>query len=155
MTARALVRFLAATSVAALLVVGFSTVGAGAAVHRAPSESDCEALQSVGDNVDSSASVFGKQAKQLAQSFDDVAGQVDDKKLQKALSTMAGFYDDLSGATNVIAAGKITLSKAKAYGKAVKVFAKAEFACATSDITLPTGVTLPGGVTLPNVTLPK
>lgn len=161
MTARAMVRFLAATTVAALLAVGISAVGAGAAVHRAVSESDCEALQNIGDNVDSSASVFGKQAKQLSDSFDEVAGEVDDKKLKKALSTMADFYDDLSGAGNLIAAGKITVAKGKAYAKAVKVWTKASLECVTTqitlppDVTLPSGVTLPGGVTLPSVTLPR
>lgn len=156
MTARALVRFLGATAVAALLVVGLTGVGAGATVHRALSADDCDALQNVADNVDSgsgSGSIFGKQARALADGFSETASQVDNRKLKRNLQTMASFYDDLADANNLLDAGKVTVSEGKRYAKALKGFAKAEVSCATASITVPSNITLPGGVTIP--TLPR
>jgi len=163
MTARTTRRFLAVAAVAAALALGASAVPAGAATHRALSSDDCEALLNVGDNINpsGSGSIFGKQARAIADGFDETAGDISDKKVKKALVTIGNFYDDLAGADNLLDAGKITVSEGKSYAKAMKVFGKAEASCVKASatippgITLPSGVTLPGGVTIPNITLPK
>lgn len=158
MTGRPRARFLAAASVAAALLIGASALPAGAAAPTKVSAADCEALGTLGENIDisSGSGIFGKRAKAVADGFAETASDVSDKKLKKALQSMGDFYDALAGADNVLDAGKITVSEGRAYAKALKVFAKAQVSCAKSSLTVPPNVTLPSSVTLPSgVTLPR
>ena len=140
---------------------GFFALPVGASVHASVpgsvraelSTDDCEALQSIGDEGDLqlSTDLFGKEAKTLAKALDDTASQVDDRKVKKALRTMASFHAALGRAGHVLAAGRVALDKGKAYGKAFAVFGRAQAECASATITVPPNVTLPGGVTLPSL----
>lgn len=153
--------------VVVVLTIGLLGVGglggaAGATSGRAVSPEDCTALAGLSDNIDNSGStptIFGKQAAAVADGFAETAGDVEDKKLRKAMNRLAKVYDNLSGAGNAIEAVRVTATNARQYSKAISVFGRATIDCATqqvtlpTDITLPTGVTLPGGVTIP--TLPR
>jgi hypothetical protein len=149
-------RLIGATIVSALLLGALATpVGASAhgSARSELSTDDCEALQSIGDESDFqlSTDLFGKQAKALATALDDTASEVDDRKLRKALRTMAGFHAALGRAGNALSAARVALDRGKAYGKALKVFTSAQVECASASITVPPNLTLPGGVTIPSL----
>src|SRR5262249_20947735 len=95
-----------------------------------------------------------------ATGFSETADKVDDKKLKKALNTIAGFYDDLGDVDNVLGAAKVLATSGKSYAKATATWGKATASCLLSSVTipaltLPCGVTLPNGVKLPTITLPN
>jgi len=129
------------------------------------SEEDCQALRELDDEIpdvkSSSSDIFGKKAAAYSEGDAATAKKVKDKKLKKALTTLAGFYDDLSDVDNIADALATTVKGGKAYIKANATWAKAFSQCVVSQITipsitLPSGVTLPSGITLPNnITLPS
>ena len=171
MTTWAKLRFSAAAVVVGALLAGVwlvpsvASADKPAAVDRATkySDADCQALKQLDDEIpdikSSNGDIFGKRAKAVATGFSETADKVDDKKLKKALKTIAAFYDDLGGVDNVLGAARVLATSGKSYAKATATWGKATASCLTSSITIPTitlpnGVTLPGGVTIPSLTLP-
>ena len=144
-----IVRTALASLLVGALVAGFWLVPGGASTAakktKTYSASDCAAIQNI-KTPSSSNSSFGSQAKAEAQAFSAAARKVQDKALKKSLQGLSSFYDSLSKAGNVGAAGLTAAKNAKAYGKALKGFVKATIACAT-QITIPP-------VTVPSVTTP-
>lgn len=165
MHARFLVAILAASAVLGTiwLVPGSASVPA-----KKPSQSDCEALQALGEEIPevsgSGRNLFGKEAAAVEKGLEATAKKIRDKKLRSALNTLAAIYDDLADADSASEAVAITLKGGEKYAKALATVGKATLQCLGSQITLPsvppslTLPTLPGNVTLPslpgNVTLP-
>ena len=172
MTSWARVRFTVAAVVVGALLAGVWLIPSVAsadkqtAVHRGTtySDEDCQALKELDDEIPDvsakSSDIYGKRAAAISTGFSETADKVENKKLKKALNTLADYWDQLSDADNLIGAVKVTAKLAKTYGKAAATWTKALVSCATASvtipsITLPSGVTLPNGVTLPgNITLP-
>ena len=175
MTSGAKVRFVVATVVVGTLLAGIWLVPSVASAVKpaeAPSavasatysDEDCEALLNLDDEVPKTGStdIFGKRAEAIGTGFRETADKIDDKKLKKALNTIAAFYDDLGDADNVIGAAKVLAKSGKSYAKATATWGKATASCAVSSVTVPSSlptisipITLPGGVTIPTITLPS
>jgi hypothetical protein len=172
MTSWARVRFTVAAVVVGSLLAGIwlipsvASAGKQTAVHRGTtySDEDCEALLNLDDEVPDTGStdIFGKRAEAIGTGFKETADKIDDKKLKKALNTIAAFYDDLGDADNVIGAAKVLAKSGKSYAKATATWGKATASCAVSSVTVPSSlptisipITLPGGVTIPTITLPS
>jgi len=122
------------------------------------STSDCQALKQLDDEIpdvkSSKSDIFGKRAKAVSTGFSETADKIDDRKLKKALNTIAAFYDDLGDVDNVLGAAKVLATSGKSYAKATATWGKATASCLLSSVTIPS-ITLPNGVTLPgNITLP-
>jgi len=171
MTSWASVRFTIAFVVIGALLAGLWLIPSVASAEKpssAPtastySDSDCQALNQLDDEIpdvkSSGNNFYGKQAAAAAQGFSATAKKVEDKKLKRALNTIASTYSQLGKADNVAGAIAITLKAGKKYLQASATWGKALASCALSKVTIPTitlpnNVTLPGGVTIPSITLP-
>jgi len=128
-------------TVAALLVAGVWVTAAGAVRNVEPkappkvySDSDCETIQNI-EVKDSSGGYWGKTARNAAAAFGDAAQDVDNKKLKKAMNTLAGVWRTVGKETSPIAAAKVTLKAGKKYGNALGTFTKATVACASQEIS--------------------
>jgi hypothetical protein len=128
-------------SVAALLTAGVWVTAAGAVRNVEPkappkvySDSDCETIQNI-EVMDSSGGYWGKTARNAAAAFSDAAQDVDNKKLRKAMNTLAGVWRTVGRETSPIAAAKVTLKAGKKYGNALGTFTKATVTCASQEIS--------------------
>jgi hypothetical protein len=127
------------------------------------SDSDCEALLGLGDDIPDAKSksndIYGDRAEAVSEGFSETAQEIDNKKLRNTMNTLADYYGKLGDANSVAGAIAVTVKAGKKYVKALATWSKATLSCAVSNvtipsITLPAGVTLPSGITLPNITLP-
>jgi hypothetical protein len=139
---------LAALVVAALLAgVWLLPGGASTATKKTTwSAEDCAALQGISVDNTKGAGSFGKAAEATSQAYNAAANEIKEKKLKRALKSLASFYVDLGDANTAAEAAVLTAKGGKAYSKALKVFLKASVYC-VSQITFPT-------VTVPSVTTP-
>jgi hypothetical protein len=131
------VKRLVLVAVAAALIVGaWASVGTAVRTPKVEptfSESDCETIQNI-EVKDSSGGYWGKSARNAAAAFSDAAQDVDNKKLRKAMNTLAGVWRTVGRETSAIAAAKVTLKAGKKYGDALGTYTKAQITCSTQDI---------------------
>jgi hypothetical protein len=124
------------TVAAALIVGAWANVGGAVRTPKVEptfSESDCDTIQNITVD-DSSGGYWGKSARSAAAAFSDAAQDVDNKKLKKAMNTLAGVWRTVGRETSAIAAAKVTLKAGKKYGNALGTYTKAQITCSTQDI---------------------
>src|SRR5262245_41311458 len=98
-----------------LLVCVWANVGGAVRAPRVEptfSDSDCETIQNITVD-DSSGGYWGKSARSAASAVSDAAQDVDNKKLRKAMNTLAGVWRTVGRETSAIAAAKVTLKAGK------------------------------------------
>ena len=141
--------FLGSAPVAAALLVGAAVVPAGAPTRPGDVGGGLrDAAARLGDNIDTAggSGVFGKQAKEISDGFDETAERHPEQEAEEVAQDDGRLLRRPGGRGQPAStAGKVTVSEGKSYAKALKVFAKAQLSCVTSSITLPSGVTLPLG----------
>jgi len=151
MTGRAQVRVLLATLVVGTLLAGvwLAPGGASTAAKKKKatySAQDCKIIQNIKVDASKGSGSFGTAAKATAKAYNEAADDVENKKLRSSMKKLASFYVDLGGVNNAAEAAILTAKGAKAYGKALGVFVKAQVYC-ISQITIPS-------ITIPSVTTP-
>ncbi|MFM8304583.1 MAG: hypothetical protein ACKOA9_09840 [Actinomycetota bacterium] len=141
---RAALRRICGGGITTVVLVALSVGGlggpAGAAVPSGPPTADCTQLTAGFDDTVASArsgTLYGSQAAAVGSNLKKLAGKVSDKKLKKALLSLAGFYADLGKAKNIPEAARVSVSRAGSYVKAMRVFTAAVTACAAAAITVP------------------
>jgi hypothetical protein len=139
--------------VAALLMAVWLSPGS-ASVPRGTSQSDCTALETIGDSR-GSLSTDPSDVKTLAAAYSDAAKQVSDKKLKNALSTISAIYKSVAAAKTNAGKASVVAKNLKKYASAFGVYSKALVSCAAASVTIPDNITIPSNVTLPNITLPS
>jgi len=150
MTSRSKVRFAVAAVVIGTLLAGVWLVPGGASTaakkKKTYSAADCQVIQNITVDPSKGSGSFGTAAKATAKAYNDAADKIKDKQLKNAVKSLASFYVDLGNSKSAAAAAVLTAKGGKAYGKALKVFVKAQVYCVT-QITIPS-------VTVPSVTTP-
>jgi hypothetical protein len=117
-----------------------------AAKKKTYSAADCQVIQNITVDPSKGSGSFGTAAKATAKAYNEAAADIQDKQLKNAVKSLASFYVDLGNTKTAAAAAVLTAKGGKAYGKALKVFLKAQVYCIT-QITIP-------AVTIPSVTTP-
>jgi len=150
MTAQAKVRFAVAAVVIGTLLAGVWLVPGGASTaakkKKTYSAADCAVIQNITVDPSKGSGSFGTAAKATAKAYNDAADEIKDKQLKSSVKSLASFYVDLGNSKTAAAAAVLTAKGGKAYGKALKVFVKAQVYCVT-QITIPS-------ITVPSVTTP-
>ena len=134
------VKRLVGVSVAALLMAGVWMHPAGAVRNVEPkappkvySDSDCETIQNI-EVEDASGGYWGETARNASSAFKGAAQDIENKKLKKAMTTLAGVWRTVGRANSVVAAAAITRKVGKKYGQALGTYTKATVACASQSI---------------------
>jgi hypothetical protein len=110
------------------------------------SAQDCQIIQNIKVDPSKGSGSFGTAAKATAKAYNEAAADVENKQLRSSMKKLASFYVDLGGVNNAAEAAILTAKGAKAYGKALGVFVKAQVFC-ISQITIPS-------ITIPSLTTP-
>lgn len=146
------------------LTTGLSLVGlmpgAVSASVATISQRDCDALLLLpGELPEGGASIkeFDPDAfDSLATGYTTTAKKIQDKKLKKALLTIADVYEEMADQDDLASAIAVTAARTNEFTKALTRLTKATLKCATTSLTIPT---LPRNVTIPslpgNVTIPS